>query len=206
MTKKHQSQVGILIYQTWAFDSATIFPQSVNKRVLPPYPYPHPTQCVCLFVSQLVCKSFDINGATSFSVSKMYESPSYPYQGAECSLRQEIHRNLEFSWWLQLTSPYTLFIDPPLNLPIKLIYFYELAKLLNEIKNFSSIILLSLMNIKMSANMSIKPFHCQSKWWSCTLHGSNFSVCRWNPVVWPFKWNLFDFHIVLLRPSNLLIM
>ena len=39
MTKKHQSQVGILICWMWAIDSATIFSQSVNNRVLPPLIY-----------------------------------------------------------------------------------------------------------------------------------------------------------------------
>ena len=37
---------------------------------------------------------------------------------------------------------------------------------------------------------------------------SNFWICGWNPMVWPFKWNLFsstDFHMVLSNMQHVLL-
>ena len=37
---------------------------------------------------------------------------------------------------------------------------------------------------------------------------SNFWICGWNPMVWPFKWNLFsstDFHMVLSNMQQVVL-
>ena len=77
MTKKHQSQVGILIYRMWAFDSATIFSQSVNKRMVPPS-YQIAGKCfvswllsilTIMSVSQSVCQSGSQSVSQSVSQS-----------------------------------------------------------------------------------------------------------------------------------------
>ena len=53
----------------------------------------------------------------------------------------------------------------------------------------------------------VKPF---ASWvnYGDVPYSSNFWVCAWNPMVWPFKWHLFsstDFHMVFFNMQQVLL-